>query len=64
MQIDATLEDRDDYILLGYGLCSRRTAGLTTDHTPLVIPSAHDCITLFLGSSKRYTKRFEESLGT
>ena len=34
------------------------------DHTPLVIPRAHDCITLFLGSKERYTKRFEESPGT
>ena len=34
------------------------------DQTPLVIPRAHDCITLFLGSKERYTKRFEESPGT
>ena len=37
--------------LIGYGLCSQRTAVLTTeDHTPWVIPRAHDCIILFLGS--------------
>ena len=30
MQIDATPEGRYDYILIGYGLCSRGTAGLTT----------------------------------
>ena len=64
MQIDATPEGRYDYILIGYGLCSRGTAGLTTDHTPLVIPRAHDCITLFLGSKERYTKHFKESPGT
>jgi len=64
IQIDATPEGRYDYILIGYGLCSRGTAGLTTSHTPLVIPRAHDCITLFLGSKECYAKRFEESPGT
>src|SRR5215831_9487195 len=39
-----------DAIILGYGLCSNLVAGLSTPHTPLVIPRAHDCITLFLGS--------------
>jgi len=30
--------------------------GLTTSHTPLVIPRGHDCITLFLGSMERYQR--------
>lgn len=53
-----------DYILLAYGLCSRVTAGLTSTDTPLVIPRAHDCITLLLGSKEAYQKEFEQNPGT
>jgi len=63
-EIDRTPEGRYDYILIGYGLCSRGTAGVTARHTPLVIPRAHDCITMFLGSKERYAKKFSESPGT
>ena len=31
---------------------------------PLVIPKAHDCITLFLGSRARYQEQFEDFPGT
>jgi len=31
---------------------------------PIVIPRAHDCITLFLGSRERYTHEFETKPGT
>ena len=53
-----------DYILLAYGLCSRVTAGLTAADTPLVIPRAHDCITLLLGSKEAYQQEFEQHPGT
>jgi hypothetical protein len=53
-----------DAIVLGYGLCSNLITGLTTPHTPLVIPRAHDCITLFLGSKQRYQDSFEANPGT
>lgn len=35
-----------DAILLGYGLCSNATVGLHSNKYPLVVPRAHDCITL------------------
>ncbi len=63
-EVDATPENRYHYILIGYGLCSRGTAGVTARHTPLVIPRAHDCITMFLGSKERYAQHFRESSGT
>ena len=47
-----------DAILLGYGLCSNATAGVCARHHRLVIPRAHDCITLFLGSKERYASCF------
>ena len=49
-----------DAILLGYGLCSNATAGVCARHHRLVIPRAHDCITLFLGSKERYASCFAE----
>ena len=52
-----------DAILLGYGLCSNATTGLTARRHRLVIPRAHDCITLFLGSKARYADLFREMPG-
>lgn len=63
-EIDRLPPDRYDYILLGYGLCSRGTAGLVARHTPIVIPRAHDCITLLLGSRDKYDQEFREHPGT
>jgi hypothetical protein len=51
-------------ILLGYGLCGQATAGLIARAAPLVIPRAHDCITLFLGSRERYQQQFTDFPGT
>jgi hypothetical protein len=63
-RIDAVPTGRYDAILLGYGLCSSILTGLTTAHTPLVIPRAHDCITFFLGSKERYQECFNSKPGT
>jgi hypothetical protein len=52
-----------DAILLGYGLCSNGIIGLSSKHYPLVIPRAHDCITLFLGSKERYQELYDQSSG-
>lgn len=53
-----------DAITLVYGLCGQATAGLIARKIPLVIPRAHDCITLFLGSRERYKAQFENYPGT
>ena len=63
-RIDATAAGRYDALLLGYGLCSNILTGLTTAHTQLVIPRAHDCITFFLGSKERYQECFNAKPGT
>ncbi len=47
-----------------YGLCSNSTAGLVTPRLPLIIPRAHDCITLFLGSREKYQQDFTDYPGT
>lgn len=53
------IDRRDDIeaIVLAYGLCGLGTAGLWAGRHPLVIPRAHDCITVFLGSKERYAER-------
>lgn len=63
-RIDAVPAGKFDAILLGYGLCSNIITGLTSAHTPLVIPRAHDCITFFLGSKERYREFFDAHPGT
>jgi hypothetical protein len=63
-RIDSFPQGKYDAILLGYGLCSNILSGLTTAHTKLVVPRAHDCITFFLGSKERYSECFEKNPGT
>lgn len=60
----AAIDQGYDAITLAYGLCGKATAGLKAIHCPLVIPRAHDCITLFLGGRARYTEQFENKPGT
>jgi hypothetical protein len=62
--IDATLGKKYDAVLLAYALCGKSTHGLVAGDAKLVIPRAHDCITLFLGSRARYLQQFEERPGT
>jgi len=51
-------------IRLGYGLCSHGTSGLSGESATLIIPRAHDCISLLLGSAQSYLKEFKASPGT
>src|SRR5512145_3150155 len=62
--IDAVAVGECDALLLVYGMCGMATVGLTARHTPLVIPRAHDCITLYLGSLARYQQEFDAHPGT
>ncbi len=57
-------EDIYDAVLLAYGLCGMATNGLRAGAVPLVIPRAHDCITLFLGGRDRYEQEFNNCPGT
>jgi hypothetical protein len=63
-RIDAAAEEDYDAMVLAYGLCGQSTAGLTARRVPMVIPRAHDCITLFLGDRRRYNAEFREHPGT
>ncbi len=63
-EIDKIQDTQYDAILLAYGLCGLATHGIKTTRIPLVIPRAHDCITLYLGSRKRYEEEFHTHPGT
>ena len=56
-------ESHYDAVLFGYALCSNGLVGLAARTVPLVIPRAHDCITLFFGSRKRYLDYFQANPG-
>ena len=61
--LDAVDQSQYDAIVLGYALCSNGLVGLAAGSIPLVLPRAHDCITLFLGSRQRYLKYFHSHTG-
>ncbi|MBI9104208.1 MAG: DUF1638 domain-containing protein [Spirochaetales bacterium] len=60
------IEGKSEYdaILIGYGICGGGTLGLQAGSIPLIIPRVHDCISLFLGSSKLYQKEFAGNPGS
>ena len=62
-RIDAVPNGVYDAVVLLYGLCGQGTLGLTARHVPVVLPRAHDCITLFLGSKERYLGYFNAHPG-
>ena len=59
-EIENNENEACDGILLGFGLCSMGIVGLKTRRYPLIVPRAHDCITVLLGSSERYRELFDE----
>ncbi len=61
--IDET-PDTYDAIVLAYGLCGGATAGIIARDRPVVLPRAHDCITVFLGGRERYQQEFTAHPGT
>ena len=63
-EIDGVEPGRYDAVVLGYGLCSGGTEGIVSREMPVVVPRAHDCITLLLGSRARYAEEFRLRPGT
>jgi len=52
-----------DAVALGYGLCNRGVVGLVARDVPVVVPRAHDCIAMLLGT-ERYLLELEAAPGT
>lgn len=60
-RLQANLDDLNqltgiDAVVLCYGLCGRGTVGLSSSRHKLVIPRAHDCVTVFMGSKEAYAE--------
>ena len=53
-----------DAVLLGYARCNDGVVGVAARDIPLIIPRAHDCITMFFGSRQGYKEYFDEHPGT
>jgi hypothetical protein len=62
--IDALDATKYDAVVLGYALCGNGLQGLIARQLPLVLPRAHDCITLLMGSRTKYREFFEANPGT
>jgi len=62
--VDAVPPDSCDAIALGYGLCNRGLVGLQARTLPVVVPRAHDCLGILLGSTKRYLAELDLQPGT
>jgi len=62
-QIDSTDARKYDAILLCYGLCNYGVRSLHSE-IPLVIPRAHDCVTLLMGSKELYMDYYYKNPGT
>lgn len=65
IQVKIDQADPDaEAVVLAYGLCGGATAGLEARDVPVVLPRAHDCATIFLGSRERYGREHGTAPGT
>jgi hypothetical protein len=62
-EVDATDPAVYQAVVFGYGLCGNGLVGLVARSIPLVVPRAHDCITLFMGDRQRYLDYFNSHPG-
>lgn len=60
--IDESESNGYDAILLCMGLCGNAMVGMRSRNIPLVIPRAHDCCTILLGSSDKFIEHFSHRL--
>jgi hypothetical protein len=59
---EASSSGNYEAILLGFGLCGNAASGIIARNIPIVIPRAHDCCTIFLGSREKFLEHFKDSL--
>lgn len=62
--IDSADPARFDAVGLAYGLCGFGVAGLVAREIPLVLPRAHDCISVLLGGRARHEEYSAKNPGT
>jgi Protein of unknown function (DUF1638) len=61
-QVDGIAEPST--VIVGYGLCGNGLVGLKARQHTLIVPRADDCITILLGSYRRYMEEFSAEPGT
>jgi hypothetical protein len=62
--LDDEIPDGTTAIVFGFGLCGGALSGLKAPGIPIIIPRAHDCIPLLIGSREEYTHELEKEKGT
>lgn len=62
--VDRVAGEKADAVGLAYGLCNLGLVGLQARTLPVVVPRAHDCLGLLLGSSRRYLGELNTHPGT
>ena len=61
-RIDAAVgRKKYEKLIMGFGLCGNTTSGLTCG-IPMILPRAHDCCTMFMGSKESFMSGFGGSL--
>ncbi|MCE0521546.1 MAG: DUF1638 domain-containing protein [Methylacidiphilales bacterium] len=58
--VEVEARHQADAIALVYGLCGCGLVGVRAANCPVVVPRAHDCVTLYLGSKERYQQQQKE----
>ena len=53
-----------EVILLAYGLCGNGLLGIRAVRCPLILPRAHDCISILLGGMEPHSALLKENPGT
>ncbi len=63
-QIQAEIDKCQDYkkIILLYGLCGNALLNITARNVPVYVVRVHDCLSILLGSTKRFYEIFQERL--
>lgn len=64
-QIIDDAEGKDyDAVLLCMGLCGNAAAGVIARSIPIIVPRAHDCCTIFIGSREKFLDNFKDNLSS
>jgi len=61
--VDKAGASKYDAVLMGYALCGNGLHGLEAREVKIVLPRAHDCIALLMGSRAKYAQYFSEHSG-
>ena len=61
--VDRVDAQQFEAVLMGYALCGNGLVGLRARTVPIVIPRAHDCIALLMGSRQKYQEYFDANPG-